>query len=180
MDAGRSRSVIPGEWLMPYLASNTVAVLLLLVAFTRPEVTRWASALIFLAAAAVNTRLAIIRPLDYLDYGALTPITVYREFIYGWFSQHVPMLVLPIAAGQLAIAVLLTRSLRWRRLGIAGAVFFLLAIAPLGVGSAFPFSLLMIGALLVMEQRLRPGLSPEGQSPSPSRTIFSKPQRRTS
>jgi hypothetical protein len=156
--------MIPGEWLVPYLISNAVAVILLLFAFKRPEVTRWACVVIFLAAAVVNTRLAIIRPLEYVDYGALTPSALYREFIYGWFSQHVRMLVLPIAAGQLAIAVLLTRSHPWRQLGTDGAVLFLLGIAPLGVGSAFPFSFLLIGALLVMQRRLKMGLSAEAPS----------------
>ena len=172
--------MIPSEWLVPYLISNAVAVLLLLTAFKRPEVTRWACVVIFLAAAVVNTRLAIIRPLDYVDYGGFTPFALYREFIYGWFSRHVRMLVLPIAAGQLAIAVLLTRSWPWRELGIAGAVLFLLGIAPLGVGSAFPFSFLLIGALLVMERRLNLELSPEAPDRHRSVTIFSKVQRRTS
>jgi hypothetical protein len=172
--------MIPSEWLLPYLISNAVAVLLLLAAFRRPEVTRWACVLIFLAAAVVNTRLAIIRPLEYVGYGAFTPSALYREFIYGWFSGHVRILVLPIAAGQLAIAVLLTLSRPWRQLGTVGAVLFLLAIAPLGVGSAFPFSFLLIGALLVMEPRLNPGLSPEAPSRNSSRTIFSRVQRRTS
>jgi hypothetical protein len=43
-----------------------------------------------------------------------------------------------------------------RRLGVASAAVFLLAIAPLGVGSGFPFSLTAIASLLVMERRLRP------------------------
>jgi hypothetical protein len=172
--------MIPREWLVPYLISNAVAVLLLLFAFKRPEVTRWACVLIFLSAAVVNTRLAIIRPLEYVDYGALTPSALYREFIYGWFSQHVRMLVLPIAAGQLAIAVLLTRSRPWRQLGTAGAVLFLLGIAPLGVGSAFPFSFLIISAMIVMERRLSPGLSAQAGNSDKSQTIFSKVQRRTS
>jgi hypothetical protein len=170
--------MIPREWLVPYLISNVVAVLLLLSAFKRPEVTRWACVLIFLAAAVVNTRLAVIRPLEYVDYGAFTASALYREFIYGWFSRHVRMLVLPIAPGQLAIAILLTRGRPWRQLGVAGAVLFLLAIAPLGVGSAFPFSFLLIGALLVMERRLNQRASPAMGSRQRMWPIFSKLERR--
>jgi hypothetical protein len=172
--------MIPREWLVPYLISNAVAVILLLFAFKRPEVTRWACVLIFLAAAVVNSRLAIIRPLDYVDYGVFTPSALYREFIYGWFSRHVRMLVLPIAAGQLAIAALLTRRRPWHRLGTAGAILFLLGIAPLGVGSAFPFSFLLIGALLVMELRLNRGVLPQVRSRQEIWPTSSKVQRRTS
>jgi hypothetical protein len=40
---------------------------------------------------------------------------------------------------------------------VLGASFFLLAIAPLGIGSGFPFSVIAIASLLVMEWGLRPG-----------------------
>lgn len=110
--------------------------------------------LIFAAAAFLNARLALTRPAEYLGYGPLSLSSAYREFIYGWFSQHVQTLVLPIAVGQLLIAVLLTRRRPWRRIGVAGAIVFLCAIAPLGVGSALPFSFSLSAALLVMEWRL--------------------------
>ena len=59
--------------------------------------------------------------------------------------------MLPIAAGQLAIALMLIVNRRiTRRIAVFGAVLFLLAIAPLGVGSAFPFSITYAAGLLVM------------------------------
>jgi len=126
--------------------------LILVIAFWRPQVTRVLGVLIFAAAAIVNARLAMFNPTEYVQYSALTLSTVYRDFIYGWFSGHVQLLVLPVAAGQLVMAVLLTRPKPWRRLEVTGAIIFLLAIAPLGVGAAFPFSLSLIAALLVMER----------------------------
>jgi hypothetical protein len=38
---------------------------------------------------------------------------------------------------------------------VLGAIIFLMAIAPLGVGSAFPFSLTFIAAIVVMDRRRR-------------------------
>jgi hypothetical protein len=63
-------------------------------------------------------------------------------------------MVLAIAGGQLAIAILLVRSWPWRALGVFGALVFLMAIAPLGVGSAFPFSATFSAAILMMDGRL--------------------------
>ena len=101
-----------------------------------------------------NATTAITRPQAYLDYAALTPVAVYRNFIIGWFSEHARWLVLTIAVGQLAIGVLLIRPRPWRVLGVLGAVVCLLAIAPLGVGSAFPFSLTFSAAIIVMDRGL--------------------------
>jgi hypothetical protein len=143
--------VIPSEYLAPYLISNAIALGLLALSFRRPVWVRWASVVIFAWAAFQNSRIALTSPLDYQTFGELTFIRAYREFIYGWFREHTRALLLPIAAGQLAIAaLLLTNTRRTIRVGVAGAVLFLLAIAPLGVGSAFPFSLTYGLALAVM------------------------------
>jgi len=143
------------EYLLPYAVSNAVALLLLGAAFRKPEWVRWASIVIFLWAAWTNARLALTNPLEYQGFEELALLEPYRHFIVGWFRDHTASLVLPIAAGQFSIAALLLRNSEWsRRAGAGGAVVFLLAIAPLGVGSAFPFSLTYGAALVVMARRL--------------------------
>lgn len=143
------------EYLLPYLTSNAVALVLLVAAFRRPRWVRWASVVIFGLAALTNTRLALADPLEYQGYLDLAVLDLYRDFIAGWFRDHTRWLVLPIAAGQLTIALLLlvnSRVTRW--VAVCGAAVFLLAIAPLGVGSAFPFSLTYGLALIIMARRL--------------------------
>jgi hypothetical protein len=144
--------MVPREYLLPYLISNFVALAILGLAFWRPRIVKWTWVVIFLWAASMNTLTASREPWQYLLYGALTPSDTYRAFIEGWFSRHVTEIVLAIAVGQVAIAFLLARRDR-RRLGVLGASIFLLAIAPLGVGSAFPFSLTAVASLVVMEWR---------------------------
>jgi uncharacterized membrane protein SirB2 len=142
--------MIPYEYLVPYLGSNAFALAVLALAFWRRDAARWAVAAVFAAAAVINARTATTHPAVYVEYAPLTVSTTYRDFILGWFSHHVQALVLPIALGQLMTATLLaSRNRTFRRLGLAGACLFLLAIAPLGVGSAFPFSLTFGSALLV-------------------------------
>lgn len=142
------------EYLVPYLTSNAIAGAILVLAFKRPRLARILLVTLFAWAAFTNTRIALSSPDVYLEYGDLTVSTWYRNFINGWFGRHIQLVVLSIAAGQLAITVLLARPREWRRIGVAGAVIFLLAIAPLGVGSAFPFSLTLSAALVAAHMRL--------------------------
>lgn len=147
--------MIPRQYLVPWTVSNGVALALLALAFRRPGWVRWASIAIFLWAAFHNARIALVEPLEYQGFADLAVLSLYRDFIRGWFRQHTALLLLPIAAGQLLIALgLLVDRRVTRRLAVAGAVGFLLAIAPLGVGSAFPFSLVYGAALVVMERGL--------------------------
>jgi hypothetical protein len=142
---------IPPEYKTPYLVSNALALALLGLAFRRSNWVRWLSVAIFGWAAYQNWHIATTRPLDYQTFGDLTTIAAYRDFIHGWFREHTAELLVPIAVGQLAIALMLIVNRRiTRRLAVFGAVGFLLAIAPLGVGSAFPFSITYSVGLLVM------------------------------
>ena len=147
--------MIPAEFLTPYLTANAIGLLALGAAFWRPRPTWWFGVVVFVWAACTNAYVALTQPTAYVEYGALTPSGGYRSFIEGWFSQHVAAMVLPIAAGQLLIAILMASRERFTRsLGVSGAIVFLAAIAPLGVGSGFPFSVTFGAALLVAHRRL--------------------------
>src|SRR5215208_7297243 len=163
--------MIPQEYLVAYLSANLIAFGILAVAFWRPAIVRWIWVAIFVWAGSVNTMTAAREPWVYLAYGELTPSALYRDFIAGWFSTHIQPFILSIAAGQLTIAILLSRPGDARWLGVMGASLFLLAIAPLGVGSGFPFSVIAIASLLVMEWGLRPRPSPE----SPAAPFIAQP-----
>lgn len=145
---------IPSEYLVPLIVSNAVAVALLIISFFKPKVARWLFVGIFIAAGLFNAYTAITQPEAYLMYGELALLRFYRDFIYGVFSQYTIFFILAIALGQLTVGVLLSRPDPLLRLGVIGACIFLAAIAPLGVGSAFPFSLIAIGALIVMYRKL--------------------------
>jgi hypothetical protein len=163
--------MIPQEYLVAYLSANVIGLAILALAFRRPAIARWVWVAIFVWAASVNTMTVASEPWVYLAYGALTPSPLYRDFIAGWFSTHIQPFVLAIAVGQMTIAILLSRRGDAQWLGVLGASVFLLAIAPLGVGSGFPFSLIAIASLMVMEWRLLPVPSPQ----SPAAAFIAKP-----
>ena len=142
---------IPPEYLVPFVVSNTLALVLLGVAWQWPRAARWLFVFVFGSAGAVNSFFAWNVPQSYVEaYGELALLAPYRDFINGFFSVHTTTIVQLIAAGQLAVAALLTRPGPMTILGGIGAIVFLIAITPLGIGSAFPCTLILAAAVTVM------------------------------
>lgn len=88
----------------------------------------------------MNSSTALYNPSDYLNYAPYA-LPVYKDFIEGWFAQHIATMVFVIASGQACIALGMLAKGWIFKLACLGGIIFLLAIAPLGVGAAFPFSL---------------------------------------
>ena len=73
-----------------------------------------------------------------------------EQFILGWFSKHIAVTVGFIATCQALIAVsLLMKDLIFKA-GTIGAIIFLIAIAPFGVGSGFPCTVIMAIGLFIL------------------------------
>lgn len=128
------------EYILPYAISNVIAILILLASWKLPRLGRLLFILLFGWAAWMNSTTAINTPEAYLDYAEMS-IPIYSKFITGWFSQYITPIILIIATGQLFISIGMLLKGIWVKLACIGAIVFLLAIAPLGVGSGFPFSL---------------------------------------
>lgn len=134
-------------YLVLYIISNVIALLMLLAAWTQRRILRVMFFIVFAWASWTNWNEAIIAPQFYLDYAGLTFSSWYRDFIQGWFSWHITLAVGFIATCQALIAVsMLLRGWIFKTAAI-GAVIFLVAIAPLGVGSAFPCTIILAIAM---------------------------------
>ena len=143
------------QYLPMYIGSQVFSLVILLLAWKRPVWTRYIFAALFVAAGAFNWYTAMTTPEVYLMYADLT-IPLYHDFITGWFKDHITLLVPAIATGQVLIGAGLLAGGRWFDAACLGIVIFLLAIAPLGVGSAFPFSVTVsIAAYFVYRNRRR-------------------------
>lgn len=134
---------IDAKWALAYAASNLVAVAILFAAVTRPQVARWAIVALFAYAAIYNTWLGLTRPEEYQGFAELVLIPWYRDFIQGPLREHGNAIIPAIGAGQALCTVLLALGGRFVWAGAIGVCIFLLAIVPLGVGSAVPFSFLV-------------------------------------
>lgn len=134
-------------YLLMYSISNAVALLLLWAAWKRSRLARLLFFLLFGWASWANWTTALYNPQFYIEYADLTFLNVYKQFIHGWFSNHITEAVGFIATCQALIAVSMLLKGWILKTGAIGAIVFLLAIAPLGVGSAFPFSFIASAAL---------------------------------
>jgi hypothetical protein len=131
------------QYLLPYIISNALFLLCLIAVEKRTIWARIFLAMVFLWASYTNFTTAFSNPDIYLEYGELTPLPLYREFINGFFAQHIKSLVSVAAAGEFLIFVGLILNKGWVKSACIGGIIFGLAISPLGVGSAFPATVLM-------------------------------------
>ncbi|GAA3918195.1 hypothetical protein GO495_20655 [Chitinophaga oryziterrae] len=140
----------------PFIISNLISLLILIIVLAKPIFGRMLISLIFIAAAIINTVVAITNPDVYKVYESLAALPVYEDFIRGPFSLHITTYVIIIAAGQLMIGLGLAMKGMYESIALVGAIIFLLAIAPLGAGSSFPCTVILAlacGILLREEKR---------------------------
>ncbi len=130
--------------------SNAVAILQLIAAIKWPRIARFSFFLLFAWASWTNWIESQLTPQFYLDYADLTWSDGYRNFIKGWFSQHIQLAVGLIATCQGLIAISMLLKGWIFRIGSIGAIIFLLAILPFGVGSGFPCTAIMAAAIIVL------------------------------
>lgn len=130
-------------YLIAYIISNAFALLVLFFSWKHIKLARLAFVILFGWASWANWTTAINSPDDYLDYAGLTFFPFYKHFITGWFSNHTLLIIGLIATAQTFIAISLLLKGWVYKAGIIGGMVFLISIAPLGVGSAFPCTLLL-------------------------------------
>jgi len=130
------------EYLPQWIGSNSIAILFLVAAFLKPKLARLLFVLLFTWACWINYSTAHNNPTDYLNYASLSPFDFMRNFINGWFREHVTLMVTFISVGQGLIALGMLLKGWWVRLACIGAIIFLIAITTLGIGSGFPSSVI--------------------------------------
>ena len=138
---------------LPYIITNIVAVFTVISAMLWPTVSRVLLSTIFIGAFGLNLFTALVNPSAYLEFGEFSTSDFYRSIILGPFSSHVTLYVSLIAVSQLLIGVFISYRGKLMKIAMIGAMIFLIAIAPLGYGSAFPASLLMAMALVILLSR---------------------------
>lgn len=131
------------EMRIAQLISTGVACAMLAVSWRWRPLGRLMFVGLFAWAAQINFRTALATPEVYLEYAPLAWFSWYRDFILGPFARHITQIVGAIAVCQGAIALGVSLSGRATSLALAGAVVFLVAIAPLGIGSGFPATVIM-------------------------------------
>ncbi len=135
---------------LTYLVANMVSLLVLIAAISRPAVARVMLSLIFIGAGLFNAVMGIREPALFMTYGAMTPLLAYEQFIYGAFRNNITAIVLSISICQLVAGIFIASRRTMMILGLIAVIIFLVAIAPLGAGSAFPSTLLLAAAAVIL------------------------------
>jgi hypothetical protein len=134
----------------PYILTNLIAFAVAFTAMLWPTVARILLSTIFIAAFAFNLFTAITHPTLYLEFGELTPSEFYRSIILGPFSTHPQGYVVFIAIIQLFIGVFISYKEKIMKVAMISGIVFLVAISPLGFGAAFPSTLILASALVIL------------------------------
>ena len=112
---------------------DSVAVSLLCL--VRPKAARiFVGVFFIIMAVGVNAALSIAAPEQFVKLGTDSPLTP----LYRWFFENVvaptPQLIgILAAAGESALGLLILSGGRRARLGLLGAIIFLIFITPLGI-----------------------------------------------
>lgn len=133
-----------------FILTNLIAIAVAVTAMLWPTVARVLLSTIFIGAFAFNLFTAITYPSMYLEFGELTPNEFYRSIILGPFSSHVQLYVSIIAILQLFIGVFISYKGKLMIVAMSGGIVFLTAISPLGFGAAFPSTLILASALVIL------------------------------
>ncbi|MBK6760941.1 MAG: hypothetical protein IPH85_05870 [Ignavibacteria bacterium] len=135
-----------------YGVSNAGGAILAITAAKWPIASRYLYTALFGWACWFNITTVLDTPEVYADYAYFAVFPFLVDFIDGWFSSNTLAVIIPVAIGQGLIALGMMLGGRWQRFAAIGAMTFFVAVMPLGIGSAFPATLLMgIGAFFLMK-----------------------------
>jgi hypothetical protein len=136
-------------YLIGYIVSNAFAIVLFILAATHPKFARFFFFLLFAGSGWFNWKNALQSPADYLNFSGGS-LNIYSSFISGWFSENILLVIGIIASCQILIAVSMLLKSYIYKTGVIGAILFLVAIMPLGIASAFPATLIMACAMVLL------------------------------
>jgi hypothetical protein len=142
------------DYWFPYAITHAVTFLMIFICFKWPKIGKIAWGIIFILAGIFNIFTVIRDPEAYLSYRDHA-VDFYKFFIDGVFSSFTIFIVSLIGTGQILVGIFLLRKGKLFLLGILGGIIFLVAIAPLGIGSAFPSTLFMAISLVLLHLRYK-------------------------
>jgi len=139
---------------VPYIITHAITLLLIFICYKWPKIGKVGWGIIFILAGLFNMYTGISNPQAYVNYGSRAA-GLYQKFIYGVFSSYTSLIVCLIASGQILVGIFLFMKRTLFLWGIIGGIIFLVAISPLGMGSAFPSTLLMSISLVLLYMRYK-------------------------
>ena len=137
----------------PFTIWLAFVLLVLILCLVKPNAGRIFLGFFFLAMAiGVNIVTVLVAPQSYIEMGKNALIPFYRWVFLNIITLNPPLFVLPIAAFQIAIALMMLGKKNYVKIGLVGGIIFLLAITPLGIESLPNLVLALALALLLRKE----------------------------
>lgn len=140
---------------VPYVVTHTLTLVLIVICYKWPKIGKVAWGIVFMLAGIFNIFSVNSDPVQYINGFAPYAIPLYQKIIHGPFSTNPIFFVTLIASGQILVGIFLFMKRTLFLLGILGGIIFLIAISPLGIGSAFPSTVLMAISLVLLYFRYK-------------------------
>ncbi|NRB53195.1 MAG: hypothetical protein HRU41_36400 [Saprospiraceae bacterium] len=132
------------QYIIPWSIGIICSLIVLFLCIKKPFYGRRLLALLFLLGTLANVYLAWIYPRDYLVFGRFTWLDSYRHFIYMILFRQAMWMGGILVALHAYLAYTFWQKGPLPRVASFLAIFLLLLLVPLGFGSAFPASLLLL------------------------------------
>lgn len=136
--------------LIPYIISNVAALAILWFSVKKPSVAKVMLAVLFVGAGAANVYISFTNPAAYRTFAETSVLDWYAVVINGFFSDYTTLIVSCISIVQVYVGVSMFLDGTRFSAGCVAGLLFGLMIAPLGIGSAFPSSVIFSLAFFVL------------------------------
>ena len=83
----------------------------------------------------INVVTVLVAPQSYIEMGKNALIPLYRWIFLNIVSLNPALFVLPVAAYQITIALMMLYKKKYVKMGLIGGIVFLVLVTPLGIES---------------------------------------------
>ena len=151
----------------PIIVSMIVALAMAVLCLAKPNAGRIFLGFFYLAMAGINVILALSSPQSYIEMGENSLIPLYRELFLQVVALNPALFVLPIAAFQIAMGLLILGKQRYVKVGLIGTIIFMIAITPLGIIQLPWLGMVLVQAFLLTKEFDKTFLEILRSKPSP-------------
>jgi len=137
----------------PFMVYLIFVLLVLILCLVKPNAGRIFIGVFFLIMAiGINVVTVIVAPSSYIEMGKNAIIPFYRWVFLNIIALNPALFVLPIAAFQITVALMMLNKKKYVKIGLGGGIIFLLAVMWLGVESLPNLVLALALALLIRQE----------------------------
>lgn len=140
-----------------YMISAFIGLVLFVICVMRPQTGRVILSVLFIAAALLNAISVLSVQQWYIIDNGTGARNLYTDMVNFFWGKYMTESLLATAACQLMIGLLLCMPGVAQKIGLAGAIVFLIVLVRLQPGFILPGAFLLIAACIALIPRRNPG-----------------------